>query len=84
METEPELSSDLYEESLAGAHHNLRVATVTNSKFYAANDIDLSKDFSLFLSNSNQTHWADLKQCKPGDVTEWCDFDSLLVGLITF
>lgn len=79
METDQELNHDLYEESDGG----LCVATVANSKFYNTTDIERSKDYKLMTSSSAEL-WPILKQCKPEDVNLWCDFETLLVGLITF
>jgi hypothetical protein len=80
-------SADDYEDS-AGSY--LQVATVTNSQ-PSSKTIepkyvdDLASANVTLVSGSNTTNsiWTKVKECKPEDVIFWCDFE-ILLGIIMF
>jgi hypothetical protein len=70
-----DLSPDLYGD-LDGPYSDLRVATITNSKFYSQNhfsEVPTAKMFTLLPALDRETprNWMALKQCDAENVNLW-------------
>jgi len=77
-------NNDEYDDSICTK--TLQVAAVGNSTAYhRAKHTEQPKYFSLLRPSNLEgpISWTALREIKAEDVNKWCDFETLLVGLIT-
>jgi hypothetical protein len=81
------LSSDFYDESTISESF-LRVAAVSNSKFYKNFKFELGhhEHFEILSSSDSKIlgRWEELKRYEEEDLAYWYDSDSLNLNLMIF